>query len=193
MFKSTVPVGSLWKRLTNFLVNIPRDVSNLVFSSGDLEQETLEPNLLQRTNPTLVEQLNLLWSKVQNPVKPQTKKSISTYIVQCTYTVQCMRSVYSVDIPGLQICLRESICTNPTRPYFAILLGEGEEEMSIFLLRLEAGLMGVLNPSGATSVLLSRSSHRRAWGQGVIFNTIIGKFWKNNLTEETPKRGIKQG
>ncbi len=36
LLRSTVPEGSVWNRLTNFLVSRPRDVSYLVFSRGDL-------------------------------------------------------------------------------------------------------------------------------------------------------------
>ncbi len=45
--------------------------------------------------------------------------------------------------------------------YLAILAGEGDEEISIFLFKFEAGFIGVLNPSG--SKLLSRSSQRLAF------------------------------
>ena len=39
LFKSTVPLGSRWNKLTNFLVSNPREVSYLVFSRGDLNNK----------------------------------------------------------------------------------------------------------------------------------------------------------
>ena len=52
---------------------------------------------------------------------------------------------------------------NNPNTYLAILWGDGEDEISSFLLIAEAGFMGVLNPSGSRpSILLSKSSHRLA-------------------------------
>ncbi len=49
LLRSTVPEGSVWNRLTNFLVSRPRDVSYRVFSSGDLNTHQL---VNQRMCPT---------------------------------------------------------------------------------------------------------------------------------------------
>ncbi len=41
LLRSTVPEGSVWNRLTNFLVSRPKEVSYRVFSSGDLNTHQL--------------------------------------------------------------------------------------------------------------------------------------------------------